>query len=364
MNWDWEKLQEQRQRQSGGPSGPNLGDIQNYFKRFRGPKAPGAKFVVLAVLILWALSGIYIVDPDEVGVVKRFGKYEYQTGPGPHYHLPYPIESALTPKVTQVRRVEVGYRSVGRSSTFQQGQIRIVPEESLMLTGDENIVDVQFIVQYQIKDAEAYLFNISEPEKSIKDAAEAAMREVIGSNKIDAALTTGKLEIQNETLDLIQKILDSYKAGIRVVTVQLQNVHPPNEVIDAFKDVASAREDKNRYINEADAYRNDIIPKTRGQAAVIINKAEAYKEAVVRKAQGESARFLDVLAEYNKAKDVTRARMRIETMERVLSDPNLEKVIISPEALKSSVPYLPLGQVPAEGRGQAAAAGETGGKNQ
>ena len=185
MNWDWEKLQQQRKRPSGGGggSGPPDFDIGQHLNRFKNFKMPGgAKLIVLALVVLWLLSGIYIVEPAEVGVVKRFGAFSYQTGPGPHYHFPYPIESVETPQVTQVRRLEVGFRSLGRSDSFQQGQSRLVPEESLMLTGDENIVNVQFIVQWQIKDAKDYLFNISQPIKAVKDASEAAMREIIGAN--------------------------------------------------------------------------------------------------------------------------------------------------------------------------------------
>lgn len=320
---------------------PDFDDLGKQFGKLKELKVPGGKIIAGIVVLLWLLSGIYIVDPDEAGVVTRFGAYSYQTPPGPHYHIPFPIESALTPKVTQLRRVEIGYRTL----SSHQGQTRAVPEESLMLTGDENIVDAQFIVQYQIKDPVAYLFNITEPDKAVKDAAEAAMREVIGDSTIDAALTTGKLAIQNETMELIQVILDRYKAGIRVAAVQLQNVHPPADVSDSFKDVASAREDKNRYINEADGYRNDILPKTRGQAASITQAAQAYRESVVRHALGEASRFLSVLTEYNKAKDVTRTRMYLEAMEAILANPVAEKVILSDDALKKSVPYLPLSEI-------------------
>lgn len=343
MNWDWEKLDHQRKRQAGPL--PDFEDLGKKFSRLRETRLPGGgKIIAGALLLLWLLSGIYIVEPDEVGVVTRFGAFAYQTAPGPHYHIPFPIESALTPKVTSVRRVEIGFRSMIRTPSGQ-GQGRTVPEESLMLTGDENIVDVQFIVQYQIKDAVSYLFNVAEPDKAVKDAAEAAMREVIGDTTIDAALTTGKLQIQNETMELIQAILDRYKSGIRVAAVQLQNVHPPADVSDSFKDVASAREDKNRYINEADAYRNDILPKTRGQAAAIVQAAEAHRESVVRHAKGEASRFLAVLTEYNKAKDVTRTRLYLESMETILSNPHLEKVLLSDEALKKSIPYLPLSEM-------------------
>lgn len=249
-------------------------------------------------MLLWLASGFYIVNPDQVGVIKRFGAFSRITGPGPHYHLPYPIETVLTPSVTQIKRVEIGFRSVTLGTGINN--YRSVPKESLMLTGDENIVDVQFIVQYRIKDAYSYLFNISNPFKTVKDAAEAAMRAVIGNNQINAVLTTEKFIIQNKTQKLLQQVLDSYHTGIQVVAVKLQDVHPPKEVLDAFKDVASAKEDKSRLINQAMAYRNEIIPKARGQAAEIVNKAEAYKETKIMMAQGEANRFLKMLEEYKK----------------------------------------------------------------
>ena len=352
MNWDWDKLQEQRQKHSGGGGGggggpvpPNFDDFADKFRRFKKFNFPAGKLIFAAIVLLWLASGIYTVQPAQVGVVKRFGAYDRTTLPGLNYHMPYPFESVMTPDVEKIRRYEVGFRSVNRDRrrTFEQGATKDVPQESLMLTGDENIVDVQFIVQYVIKDAKDYLFNITDPEGTVEHAAEAAMREVIGKSKIDMALTEGKSQIQQEARDLMQKILDSYKSGLYVRAVQLQRVQAPTEVIDAFKDVASAREDKSRYINEAEAYSNDILPKARGQAAVVINEAEAYRESKIRQATGESQRFLSVLKEYNKAKDVTRTRLYLETMEKILSNPDMEKIILSDEALKKSIPYLPLG---------------------
>ncbi|WP_461209270.1 FtsH protease activity modulator HflK [Desulfocurvus sp. DL9XJH121] len=341
MNWDWDKLQQRRQRPSGGgPSGPNLGDLNVNFEKFRNVGFPAWRLVLLIIVLLWLGSGIYIVGPDEVGVVRRFGAFQAQTGPGPHYHWPMPLETVVKPKVTKVHRVEVGFKSVGRAEFSQQA--RLVPQESLMLTGDENIVDVQFIVQYKIKDPVLFLFNLKEQHSTVKSVAEAAMREVVGYNMIDSVLTTGKLTIQNECRHQMQDILDKYGSGIDILAVQLQDVHPPKEVVDAFKDVASAREDRSRFINEADAFRNDLMPKARGEAAVKINQAEAYKESKIRLAKGEAARFLSVLTEYNKAKDVTRKRMYLDTMEKILSNPDLEKIIISGKALNSAVPYLPL----------------------
>ena len=347
MNWDWEKLQKQQQGRPGGKP-PNFDDFQDQFDKFKKFKLPSWKLIIPIFIVLWIASGFYIVEPDEVGVVKQFGQFNRITTAGPNYHIPFPVESVLTPKVTQIRRIEFGFRSVGtaRSNKFQQGVSREVKEESLMLTGDENIVSVQFIVQYMIKDAEEYLFNVNNPEKTLAHAGEAAMREIIGKGKIDDALTTGKQEIQAETRVLMQNILDMYQTGLSIVAVQMQNVHPPAEVVDAFKDVASAREDKSRFINEAEAYQRDILPKARGEAAHIVNAAQAYKEAKIRQSQGDAARFLSVLAEYSKAKEITRKRMYLEAVESILANPEVEKLIMSNEALKQSVPYLPLEKLP------------------
>lgn len=348
MNWDWDKLQKQQQGRSGGGKPPSFDDFQDQFEKFKSFKLPGWKLIIPLIVLLWIASGFYIVEPDEVGVVKQFGAFNRITTAGPNYHIPYPVESVMTPKVTQIRRIEFGFRSTGRALTqsFQQGVSREVPEEALMLTGDENIVSVQFIVQYLIKDAKNYLFNVYEPAQTIVHAGEAAMREVIGNGKIDDALTTGKQEIQVQTRDLMQNILDAYSSGISIVAVQMQNVHPPEQVVDAFKDVASAREDKSRFINEAEAYQRDILPKARGEAARIVNEAQAYKEAKMRRAEGDASRFLAVLKEYDKAKDITRQRLYIETIEEILKNPEIEKLIMSDEALKKSIPYLPLGQLP------------------
>ncbi|MFP4128887.1 MAG: FtsH protease activity modulator HflK [Desulfonatronovibrio sp.] len=362
MNWDWEKLQKKRQRHSSGHSGqnPDFGDFQEKLNQIKNFRLPGVKFIVLGLVVIWLLSGIFIVHPDEVGVVQRFGKFQSEKGPGLNYHLPFPIEKAQTPKVTEINRVEIGFRTAqnDRRGTTNV-QTRTVPEESLMLTGDENMLDVQFIVQYQIKDARKFLFNIFQPHKAVKDAAEATMREVIGYNNIDSALTDEKVKIQTEAKNLLQDILDKYQAGIRVIAVQLQDVHPPPEVIDSFRDVTSAREDQIRFINEAEAYRNEVLPKARGEAAAILNRAEAYKEQEVRRADGEAARFLSVLEEYKTSPDVTRRRIYLETLEEILSDSNVNKMIISNDALNQSVPYLPLNQLMERGSGNSA---ETGGK--
>jgi len=271
-------------------------------------------------LIFWLFTGVYTVGPDEVGVVQRFGKYDRTVQSGLNYHMPFPIETVKTPKVTEVKRIEVGFRTVGKN------QYRTVERESLMLTGDENIVDAELIVQYKIKEPLNYLFNYVGPELTMREAAEASLRSVVGRHNIDEALTSGKLMIQEETKELLQSILDKYETGAQVVAVQLQDVSPPKQVIDAFKDVASAKEDKNRMINEAEGYRNDVIPKARGEAQAMIREAEGFRESRIARAEGDVAKFKAILKEYSKAKDVTRERLYLEAMEEIL--PGLEKYIV------------------------------------
>jgi len=280
----------------------------------------GALPILGIALVLWLLTGIYVVGPDEVGVVQTFGKYSRAGQSGLNYHFPYPIETVKTPKVTEVKRIEIGFRSVGKN------QYQTVERESLMLTGDENIVDAEMIVQYKIKDPEAYLFNFIKPELTVREASEASLRTVVGRHNIDEALTSGKFMIQEETKELVQSILDKYKTGIIVVAVQLQDVSPPQQVIAAFKDVASAKEDKNKMVNQAEGYRNDLIPKARGEAQAMIREAEGYKKARIARAEGDVAKFSAVLKEYRKAKGVTETRMYLETMEEIL--PKIEKIII------------------------------------
>ncbi len=268
----------------------------------------------------WFFTGVYMVGPDEVGVIRTFGAYTHQTQPGLNWHYPYPIQTVKTPKVTEVKRIEIGFR------TTRNGQYRTVEKESLMLTGDENIVDAELIVQYRIKEPENYLFKIVEPELTVREASEASLRTIVGMNNIDETLTTGKYRIQEEAKKQIQAILDKYQSGIQVVAAQLQDVSPPKQVIAAFKDVASAKEDRNRLINQAEGYRNDVIPKARGEAEAMIRGAEGFKESRVKRAEGDVAKFNAVLKEYRKAKDITRERLYLETMEKVL--PGVEKVII------------------------------------
>ncbi|MEL1225338.1 MAG: FtsH protease activity modulator HflK [Candidatus Neomarinimicrobiota bacterium] len=276
--------------------------------------------VLIGILVIWLLTGIYVVGPDEVGVVRTFGKFTRVTQSGLNWKFPSPIETANTPKVTEVKRIEFGFRSL------KNGQYRTVEKESLMLTGDENIVDAEMIVQYKIKDPVKYLFNIVEPELTVREAAEASLRTVVGRNKIDETLTTGKFTIQEETKEQVQSILDKYESGIHIVAVQLQDVSPPKEVIGAFKDVASAKEDKNRMINQAEGYRNDVIPKARGEAEAMIRDAEGFKESRIKRAEGDATKFTTILKEYNKAKSITEKRLYLETMEKVL--PGIDKIIV------------------------------------
>jgi membrane protease subunit HflK len=272
------------------------------------------------VVVLWLLTGIYSVGPDEVGVVRTFGKVTRVAQSGLRYHLPIPIEQVDNPKVTEVKRSEVGFRHIGNQ------QFRKVEYESLMLTGDENIVDAEMIVQYKIKEAEKYLFNFVGPELTIREVSESSLRTIVGQHTIDEALTTGKFQIQEETQTLMQQILDRYETGILIVAVQLQSVSPPKEVEAAFKDVASAKEDKNRKINEAQGYRNNVIPKARGEAQAMLREAEGFKEARIKRSEGDVAKFRAMLVEYRKAKDVTRKRLYLEAMEEIL--PGVKKYIV------------------------------------
>jgi membrane protease subunit HflK len=280
-------------------------------------------YVIAGLIALWLLSGIYIVNPDEQGVIRRFGKAVGVVGSGPHWHLPFPIEKVDTPKVTEIKRMEIGFRTIHPGPP---AQYRKMPRESLMLTGDENIIDAQIIVQYKIKDAMAYLFNVREQEELVRDAAEAALRQVVGRHRIDEALTEQKGEIQDETRGKLQELLDAYGLGVTVNLVKFQAVSVPKQVDAAFKDVASAREDKERLVKQAEAYQNDVIPKARGNAEKLVKEAEAYKIERVKRARGDAERFVEVLREYRKARKVTEARLYIETMEKIL--PGLRKYIV------------------------------------
>lgn len=311
------------------PFGPNI--------RFN---AAWLKLIIPVIVLLWGLSGIYIVRPDEQGVVRRFGKAVKVTEPGPNYHLPIPIEKVDKVKVKQVRRMEIGFRTIGQGTP---ARYKFIPEESLMLTGDEQIVDAQITVQYQISDPLKFLFNVREletPQGALMDAAEVALRQVVGQRPIDDVLIGEKLQIEIDTKELLQRIIDRYEGGINVKEVKLQTVRPPQEVAAAFSDVVSAKEDKDRLIKEAEGYREDILPKARGRAASIVREAEAYKEERIKRAEGDAARFLAVLKEYKEAKEVTRKRLYLETMEKIL--PGIRKFIVDPEAGGNVLQFLPL----------------------
>jgi membrane protease subunit HflK len=326
-----------------------LAEIRDFLESLRvripaGGRRINPYLVALVGLLAWFATGIYIVAPDERGVVLRFGKVARETDSGPHYRLPWPIEQVIKPAVTQIRKDEVGFRTidVGPPARYHE-----VNDEALMLTGDENIVKLEFIVQYKIRsDPEGvtdFLFNVRDAQGTLRAVAEAAMREVVGRTDIDGVLTEGKDRVQADAQKVLQTILDHYAAGIEIVTVKLQDVGPPDQVSDAFKDVISAQQDKERLINEAYGYANDVVPKARGEAAQLINEAEGYREAKVLEATGTAQRFTALEREYTKAKDVTRTRLYLETMEDVL--PKVNKILLDDVAAKQVVPYLPLDQV-------------------
>ncbi len=335
---------------NGSGRGPTPPDIEEIIRKIQstinkilpgGGSGGGKSIIVGAVIItlIWVASGLYRVLPDEQGVVLRFGKFVKTTQPGLNYHIPFPIESVQTPKVTKVNRMDIGFRSE-RDSGFTSGGVADVPEESLMLTGDENIVNIDFSVFWVIKDAGNFLFKIQDPQGTVKAAAETAMREVIARSDIQPILTEGRSKIEIDTQEIIQNILDEYNSGIQITQVQTQKADPPDQVIDAFRDVQAARADMERSKNEAEAYANDVIPRARGEAAKILQAAEAYKKEVVAKAEGEASRFVSIYNEYVKAKQVTQERMYLETMEKVLAD--IDKVIIDKNSGSGVVPYLPL----------------------
>ncbi len=317
-----------------------------YRMNFKFPQqwVPLLKLSVPILLVLWLLSGIYIVRPGEQGVVRRFGKVVRITEPGPHYRLPSPIEKVDKPKIQQVRRIEIGVETI---SPGPPARYRFHPEESMMLTGDEQIIDAQIIVQYKIKDAADFLFNVRNlegPQGTIKDAAEVSLRQVVGERPIDDVLIREKLQVEIDIRALIQEIVDRYESGVRIIEVKLQTVQPPKEVAASFNDVVSAKEDKDKLIQEAEGYKEDIIPKARGEARSIVLAAEAYKEEKIKRAQGDVAKFLAVLKEYEKAKDVTRKRLYLETMEKVL--PGIKKFIIDSETSEGLLKLLPLEGAP------------------
>jgi membrane protease subunit HflK len=336
--------------QSSGPTPPNLEELLRRSQDKLRTVLPGGNLggkgfalIALAALAIWGFSGFFRVEPDELGVVLRFGKYTRDAKPGLNYHLPYPVESVLTPKVTRVNRIDVGMRLV---EDLRRGTtLRDVPEESLMLTGDENIVDVDFSVFWLIKPngTSDYLFNIQNPEGTVKAVAESAMREIIGRTQIQPILTGARQGIEGAVQKLMQDTLDKYGAGIQVSQVQLQKVDPPAQVIDSFRDVQAARADAERAQNEAQTYANRVVPESRGRVAQVTQAAEAYREQTVAEATGQTARFVKVYDEYKKAPAVTRLRMYLETMERVFA--GTEKFIYDAGTGPGVVPYLPLNEL-------------------
>ncbi|MFC4172358.1 FtsH protease activity modulator HflK [Microvirga sp. GCM10011540] len=338
---------------SGGPQGngapPDLEDIlrrsQDRLKDFLpgGGGSMGSKglaILVLGVIAVWLLTGFYTVRPNEVGINMIFGRYTGTTGEGLRYNLPYPIGRVIKPNVTEQQRIEVGYRS-----TSGQARPRDVIEESLMLTGDENIIDIDFDVVWQVNAARAqdFVFNLQNPQGTIKSVAESAMREVVGRRNIQAILTTEQASVAQEVRQIMQEALDAYGAGVLVNVVQLQAAQPPSEVRQAFFDVNAAQQDAVRVQNEAQTFASRVVPEARGEAARTVQQAEAYREQSVADASGQAARFRQVYEEYRKAPDVIRERMFLETMERVLG--GVDKIIIDPNSGQGVVPYLPLNEL-------------------
>jgi len=336
-----------------GPRPPDLEDLlrrgQDRLQQF----LPGGFFsgfgiglIILGIVVIWLFSGVFRVQSEELGIVMRFGKYVRDAQPGLNYHLPYPIETVLLPKALRVNTTSIGMTLID-DPTRRGRTKRDVPEESLMLTGDENIVDVEFTVLWRIKPSGAadYLFNIQNPEGTVKAVAESAMREVIGRSNIQPILTAARTATETAVQELMQKTLDRYGSGILVQQVQMERVNPPAQVIEAFNDVQNAKIDFERLQNEAQTYANRVVPDARGRAAQITQSAQGYKQQTVAEAKGQSARFLKVYEEYAKAKDVTRERIYLETMEHILG--GSEKLVFDGNATgkQGVVPYLPLGEL-------------------
>ena len=293
------------------------------------------KYVLILAVLVWLLTGIYIVDPAERGVVLRFGAFQTSTTQGPHWHIPYPIEAVYKVNVEQVRSAEIGFRN--SQNSYSGG----VSSESLMLTKDENMVDVNLAVQYKIADAQSYLFNVYNPEMTLSHVIQSVIRQVVGDNTMDHVLTTGRDQVAQEVKTASQALLNDYGVGLLITAVTMQDAQPPIQVKAAFDDVVKAREDEQRYINEAKAYANDIVPKARGASQRLLAEAEAYKSQIVSKSEGEAYRFTQILTEYLKAPVVTKERLYRETLEEVLSSTN--KVIV--DSSSNSLMYLPIDQL-------------------
>jgi len=334
----------------GGPSRPKPPDIeellrksQDRMKKFLPSGGGGAKRLAIlgvAAVLVWFATGFYRVEPDELGVELLFGKFNERTQPGLNWNFPSPLGQVFTPKVTRINAVQIGLRT-GTDPRARGASGRPVPEESLMLTGDENIIDIRFVTFWKIKDAQRFALSIRNPEATVKAASEAAMREIVGKSNFEFARTQGRTQIQQDVRVLLQQILDSYNAGIEVTDINLQQVEPPGNVLDAFRDVQAARADKERAINEATAYLNEVVQQAEGESSRIGNEAEAYKQEKIALATGDTSRFLSVLEQYKRDKDVTRRRIYLETMRGVMG--GMEKVLIDKSAGGQGVmPYLPL----------------------
>ncbi len=327
---DIDEVVRKMQRKLGGIFGGGSSD--NGDASGAGPIGFG--LVLVVAFVVWILSGIYIVDPAERGVVLRFGAFQDVTQPGPHWHIPYPVEAVEVVNVEQSRNTEIGYRSTtGRAGST-------IHSESLMLTKDENIVDLKVAVQYKVKDAADYLFNVRNPDLMLRQMTESAVRETVGRSEMDFVLTEGRSEIARSTEVLLQSMLDAHKTGLVITSVNMQDVQPPEQVQAAFADVVKAREDEVRQKNEAEAYANDIVPRARGAAFRLVQEAEAYKKQVIAQAEGETSRFLQVMNEYEKAPAITSERLYLESMESVYTQS--QKVMVDVTKGSNNMLYLPL----------------------
>ena len=334
----------------GGSSGnkdleDSIKKAKEKFGKFKigGPR--NISILIIVALIIWLATGFYRVEPDEQGIELLFGKWnQVTTEPGLHYFFPTPFGKTMTPKVESIRKINVGYRSASELGFSSNSSDRNVLEESLMLTGDQNIVDVNFTVLYKIKDAGKFLFKLRNPETTVKDMSESVMREIVGQRDLEFLLTGGRQEVEQVVRSDLQDILDEYESGILVQSIQLQSVNPPALVIDAFDEVQRARQDKEKLVNEANSYLNKIVPNARGDAAKLVQEATAYKEQVIKQAEGVAQNFIDVYNSYKVTKYVTRQRIYLETLTEVLEGPN--KIILdSTGEGQGVVPYLPINEL-------------------
>ena len=316
------------------------------FGKFKIGSPRNFSLIILVIFLLWIATGFYRVEPDEQGIELLFGKWnQTTTQPGLHYFFPRPIGQTITPKVEVIRKINVGFRSASDLGFAANSSAeRKVIEESLMLTGDQNISDARFTVLYKIKNAGNFLFKMRNPELTVKDMAESVMREIVGQRNLQFLLTEGRQEVEQDVRNLLQDILDSYESGILIQSIQLQSVDPPDQVIDAFDEVQRARQDKERLVNEANSYLNKIVPNARGEAAKLVEEARAYKEQVVKQAEGVAQNFIDVYNSYKNAKEVTKRRIYLETLRDVLDGKN--KIILDDNGTNQGVvPYLPLNEL-------------------